>query len=465
MNHQTKINRKSYVFLLVYVFAGLSIFSCTKELKESDQNLTTQERATGVTRYPLYIPSVVSPAGLTITASSTIEDIGGGKLTNAWTYNSSFPGPTLKANTGSNVTVTFQNSLSQKSIIHWHGMLVNTLNDGQPQDAISPGGSKNYNYQIIQRAAFNWYHPHPHMLTGVQVNNGLAGGFIINDAEEAALNLPSGNYEIPLVIRDLNLDASGNISYKPTSGGSFGKIAAVNGTRDPYLNVDRAVYRFRMLNGANSRIFGLTLSNGADMILIGNDGGLLPSSSAQARMDISNGERLDVLIDFREYAAGTKIMLRDLRAGWDLLEFRVGSTTVSTGTTSTSSSFTALSGPVTTRTFNFEGMTKINGKVFDENRIDFQVPFGQVEKWILKTKGNAPHPVHIHGASFQVINRIGGRGQVYPWELGWKDTVLLEDGETVEILIRFEEYKGRYVMHCHKLEHEDGGMMTNFEVI
>jgi FtsP/CotA-like multicopper oxidase with cupredoxin domain len=110
-------------------------------------------------------------------------------------------------------------------------------------------------------------------------------------------------------------------------------------------------------------------------------------------------------------------------------------------------------------------MSKINGQVYDVNRIDFTVPFGQVERWRFRTSGNAPHPVHIHGAHFQVVSRSGGRGQLFPWEAGWKDTVLLEDLETVEVLIKFTAYKGVYLIHCHKLEHEDMGMMSNFEVV
>jgi blue copper oxidase len=132
---------------------------------------------------------------------------------------------------------------------------------------------------------------------------------------------------------------------------------------------------------------------------------------------------------------------------------------------STLSSITALSGPVATRTFSFDGMSKINGLEYALNRIDFKVPFGQVERWRFTTSGNAPHPVHVHGASFQVVSRTGGRGKLFPWERGWKDTVLLNDRETVEILIRFDAYRGLYLLHCHKLEHEDMGMMSNFEVI
>ena len=138
------------------------------------------------------------------------------------------------------------------------------------------------------------------MLTGKQVYNGLAGAFIVRDQDEAALGLPSGAYEVPLIIRDAQLDKAGNLLYKPTSGGFLGNIVLVNGTRDPYLEVERAVYRFRMLNGANSRIFGLTLSNGATMQLIGNDGGLLPVASNLSRDLIwPTASALDVLIDFR----------------------------------------------------------------------------------------------------------------------------------------------------------------------
>jgi blue copper oxidase len=161
------------------------------------------------------------------------------------------------------------------------------------------------------------------------------------------------------------------------------------------------------------------------------------------------------------------VMLRDLRAGWDLLEFRINSIAVGSEVNLPSilSSITPLSNPVTTRTFSFDAMSKINGQEYEMDRIDWTVPFGQTEKWIFKTNGNAPHPVHVHGASFQVLSRSGGRNQKYAWENGWKDTVLLEDGETVEVLIRFEAFRGIYLLHCHKLEHEDMGMMANFEVV
>jgi FtsP/CotA-like multicopper oxidase with cupredoxin domain len=334
--------------------------------------------------------------------------------------------------------------------------------------AKGPGQHIDYNFSIhpSQRASLNFYHPHPHMLTGKQVYMGQAGAFIIRDNEEDALGLPSGNYEVPLILRDATLDKSGNLSYKPASGGMFGKIPLVNGTRSPYLNVDRAAYRFRIVNGSNSRIFGLALSNGANMRLIGNDGGLLQGYVDINKIDMANGERLDILFDFKTVPSNVNsLMLRDLRTGWDLLEFRISNTIVAGSLPATSSSLNKLENPVTTRYFSFDAMSKINGLEYDMERIDWTVPFDTVEKWVFTTNGNAPHPVHVHGASFQVQKRSGGRGVVYPWEQGWKDTVLLEDSETVEVLIKFNHYRGIYLLHCHKLEHEDMGMMANFEVV
>jgi FtsP/CotA-like multicopper oxidase with cupredoxin domain len=258
-----------------------------------------------------------------------------------------------------------------------------------------------------------------------------------------------------------------SVIYNPISSGFLGKIPLVNGTRDPKLDVDTALYRFRILNGATARILRIALNTGAPFTLIGNDGGLLETGVSVAHIEFGPAERLDVLVDFRGLSVGTKVMLRDLNAGWDLLEFNVarqvtGGGSIPSGSLST---IETLSNPVVTREFSFDGMTRINGLEFDPNRIDFQVFFGQTELWRFTTGGNAPHPIHIHGASLQMVSRSGGRGQLFPWEAGWKDTVLLLDGETAEVLIRFDAYRGRYLIHCHKLEHEDQGMMANFEVV
>ncbi len=418
------------------------------------------------TRNPLHIPPVFSPTGFSLTAQPAMLDLGGGKQSSVWAYNDLLPGPTLEARRGDTATITLNNRLSQPTITHWHGMIVDDLNDGAPRLAIPSLATYNYNFTINQRAAMNWYHPHPHMLTGEQVAMGLAGAFIVRDSDETALGLPSDKYEVPLVVRDASFDKSGNMSYTPRNGGFEGNTPLVNGTINPKLNVDKGHYRFRMLGGANARIFGLVLSNGAPFTLIGNDGGLLETPVMVTQIDLAPGERADVIVDFRGLATGGSVMLRDVRAGWDLLQFvGSGSSGYAWTAPTTLSTITRLSNPVTTRVFSFDGMSMINGKQYDLDRIDFTVPFGQTELWRFTTAGNAPHPVHVHGASFQVVSRTGGRGRLFPWEQGWKDTVLLEDGETVEVLIRFDAFRSLYVIHCHKLEHEDNGMMANFEVV
>jgi blue copper oxidase len=465
------MKRRDFFSLVSGGLGATAFISCSKEFL-NEPSLVSEARpgggGGGTMRNPLRIPGIVDrPSNYELNCINTGSlDVGGErKVSNFWSYNGEYPAKTLIAYRGQTVSINLKNNLPEETITHWHGMIVDHHNDGGPMNHVASGGVYAYDFPVIQRAALNWYHPHPHMLTGKQVNLGMAGAFIIRDDEDNGTRFPNGKYEVPLIIRDVTIDRNGSISYKPSSGGFNGQAPMVNGILNAYLGVDKAVYRFRILNGANSRIFGLALSNGASVKLIGNDGGLLPSSSLQTRMDIAPAERLDILIDFRNFT-GT-VMLKDMRSGWDLLEFR------STGATGNSYDFatdissvvTSLGNPVTTRVFSFDGMTKINGLEYSMDRIDWTVPFGATEKWVFKTNGNAPHPVHIHGASFQVIRRTGGRGRTYPWEAGWKDTVLLEDSETVEVLIKFDVYRGMYLMHCHKLEHEDLGMMANFEVV
>jgi FtsP/CotA-like multicopper oxidase with cupredoxin domain len=420
--------------------------------------------------YPLRLPGETTADLGELSCAPAMVDMGDGRLREVLAYNGQFPGPTWMARTGDWITVRLVNNLDENTITHWHGLIVDFQNDGGPHLAVPPGHHYDYNFQLRQRASLNFYHPHPHMRTGRQVCLGLAGAFIIRDEEEDALALPSGAYEVPLVIRDANFDNKGNLLYNPTSSGFKGKFPLVNGTLQPTLNVDRGVYRFRILNGANARVFKLALSNGAPFTIIGNDGGLLRAPAGAATIELGMAERLDVLVDFSALGAGQTVTLRCLAAKWNLVQFvGTGQPGLAYSTPASLSSIETLVGPAQpTRTFSFDGMSRINGLQYDMHRIDFRVPFGVTERWRFKTGGNAPHPVHVHGTSFQVVSRTGGRGRTFPWEGGWKDTVLLNDRETVDVLIRFDQfrgpYDGQYLIHCHQLEHEDMGMMSNFVV-
>src|SRR6266545_7414842 len=172
--------------------------------------------------YSLPVPGEV-PANLPLlTCAPALVNMGDGKLRRVLAYNGQFPGPTWIARTGDVVTTTLDNDLDEPTITHWHGLVVDHANDGGPLLAIAPGGSYDYSFPIVQRAGLNFYHPHPHMLTGEQVCLGLAGAFIIRDNEEDALGLPAAPYEVPLIIRDASFDHAGNLLYNPTSSGFKG---------------------------------------------------------------------------------------------------------------------------------------------------------------------------------------------------------------------------------------------------
>jgi blue copper oxidase len=441
-------------------------------------------------RNPLYTPPTVAPSGSLTAAKTPVVLSPTHTSRTGMTYLSDkatatqdrnrIPGPTYQATSGTTAKITLVNDLEEDTTVHWHGMVIDETNDGQPLEVVPPGTTRTYEFPVVQRAAFNWYHPHPHHMVSPQVSMGLAGGFIIRDGTDAGTQgwLPGYDasakrtYEIPLVIRDVQLDSRGNMQYKPSSNGYLGSVPLVNGTRDATLAVDRAWYRFRILIGAPARVFRLALGNGAPMRLIGNDGGLLATASDVTELMLGPAERIDVLVNLTGLARDQTVMLRDLAAGWDLLELRGtgndGPAYTPPAAGSSLSKIEPLSGPgQPTRTFSFDGMSRINGLVHDLHRIDFTVPFNTIERWRFTTGGNAPHPVHIHGTHFQVVSRSKGRNTVFPWERGWKDTVLLQKGEIVDVLIRFgdERTRGqRYLMHCHQLEHEDSGMMMNFRV-
>lgn len=420
-------------------------------------------------RPPLRFGATMSGTGVLVASRGAWMDLGDGRSAGAWGFNGEVPGPTIRVRWGDLVDVRLRNALSQETTVHWHGLIVPHEMDGHPIDPVAPGGGFTYRYPVVQRAGLSWYHPHPHHRVGEQVFRGLAGAFIIEDEEEAELELPRGEYELPLILRDARVDGSNELRYASDPTSPRGNFPVVNGVAYPKHDVARAVYRLRVLNGSNARVFRLALGNGAPMTVIGNDGGLLEAPEEVERIELGPAERVDVLVDFQQIAIGDGVALRCLRSGWDLIHFIV--TRDAAEERAPIPARLAAIEPLSPaqvrgeRTFTFEGHARINGKKFDPDRVDFRVPFGQVERWTFRSERSAPHPVHVHGTHFQVISRSGGRGRVFPWERGWKDTVLLLDGETVDVLVRFDHYRGLYLLHCHRLEHEDGGMMLNFEVV
>ena len=439
----------------------------------------------------LPVPKTVKDNAI-LTAQATSATINGNAVSVLGYQANGILGPIIRINSGIKASINFQNNLSEKSNIHWHGLKIPANMDGHPEDVVNPGSNFNYQFSVNQRAGLCWYHPHPDGATARQAFQGLAGLFIINDAEEAALKLPSGMYEIPLVIQDKRFSSSG-ITYSPSTGevmtGYMGETITVNGEVSPFAEVTTRFYRLRILNGSNARIYNLALSNNADLIIIGNDGGLLKSPSIVKNILLAPGERLDVLVNFAGLNAGTEVFLESKeinnagnaqgKQGFKILKFKITQTVNDSFTVPVSlSSFATVSPSSSSKTRNFiinamqmggsmnmTGMHRINGKTYDKNRIDETVAANTTEIWVFdNSQGDEPHPMHLHGVHFQVWERSGGRGQLIPSESGWKDTVLVMPGETVKIIIPFSTLTGVFVFHCHNLEHEDDGMMLQYQL-
>ncbi|MGG7034966.1 MAG: multicopper oxidase family protein [Flavobacterium sp.] len=437
---------------------------------------------------PLAIPAVATET-TTLTAQNVTANINGFGNTSGLGYSANnLLGPTIKVNSGAAVNINFVNQLSEKSNIHWHGLKVPANMDGHPENTVNAGSSFNYNFTVNQRAGFYWYHPHPDMATAKQVFRGLAGLFVVNDAEESALNLPSGNRELPLVIQDKRI-SSGKITYSPSEmelmSGYMGQYVLVNGIYAPVHNVETAKYRVRILNGSNARIYNLALSNAAAFTLIGNDGGLLATPQTVNNLIVGPGERVDLIIDFSATAINSELFLisKTFNGGdsqgtqeFKIMKFKTTTQVTDNFTIPTTlSSITTIPESSATKTRNFEisnvdggsmpgmMMHTINNKMYDPNRIDETVIKGATEVWTFdNTNGKEPHPMHLHGVQFQILSRTGGRGALTPLESGWKDMALCMPGEKVKIIIPFTVSSGKYIFHCHNLEHEDSGMMGQF---
>ncbi len=224
-------------------------------------------------------------------------------------------GPILKFRTGQKVRIRLHNRLPQEHIVHWHGVHTPSEMDAHPIYQVSPGQTYLYEFEIKNRASTNWYHPHSHHATAAQAYAGLAGLFIVEDEEEQKLPLPRGAYDLPLVIQDRTFTQDNQFWYDrrgPISIiGFLGERILVNGKPDFALEVENRAYRFRVLNGSNSRIYKLAWSDGEPVTVIGTDGGLLEKPQNLPYLVISPGERYELWRDFQA-AKGREVVLESL---------------------------------------------------------------------------------------------------------------------------------------------------------
>lgn len=435
---------------------------------------------------PLVLPKVIqNPQDYAMTAKNTLTKMGNNGMTEIMSYMENMPiGPLLKMQKGHNFSLAFKNNLDEHTNIHWHGLVIPAKMDGHPEDLVHANESFNYRFTVNQRAGTYWYHPHPHEATARQTYMGLAGMIVVNDAEEAALKLPSGELELPLIISDKRLTNS-TLRYNPTTNevmsGYMGETITVNGVAFPYTEISSTTYRLRILNASNARIYNLAFSNNLPFTVIGSDGGLLENPAKVTSLLLCPAERIDILVDFGSLKMSDVAFLKSNtfpngskaqgQEEFNLMKFVVKKEVSETYTIPAKlSSIEKLPMSNKTRSFKLQmkmglRMThRINNKLYAASRIDETVKVGDIETWILDNKSDEPHPMHIHGVQFQVSERSGSRG-ILPHEKGWKDVVLLMPNETVKVTMKFSDNKGKYMVHCHNLEHEDDGMMLQFEIV
>ncbi len=473
--------------MLIKTLAAGALLTIPKPLQmfanEKKNAVLTEVLGTG---NPLRFPPVFTNGG-SMALAETTEQVWPGQDTQLVTINGSYPGPSVVIDKGQTFTANVINNLNEVITTHWHGVSAPANMDGHPRDAINPGSSFIYTFPVINRGGTYFYHAHADMLTAKQVYRGFAGFFIVRDPAEN-YNLPSGAYDVPLCIQDRRTADIPNFTYNPGSPeqtwGYLGDTVLVNGTPDAYFEVGRTLYRFRLLNGSNARVYKIAFSDNRSFSIIATDGGLKDAPVTATQFNLAPGERVEILVDFSSNTIGQNVTLRSLAYTFggtlpykqgialDIIRFDVTNNNTSGGTVPSAFdpiSYYDPSEVVTSRTFTLtmggsHPMHKINGLTFDINRIDWETRLHSLEKWRIINQTADYHPMHTHEAQWQVLSR-NNNTNLPPTDKGWKDTVNLSPGETVEVLVKFTDHKGLYLFHCHNLEHEDDGMMLNFEII
>jgi len=421
-----------------------------------------------------------------LTAAEGTTDFGEGRKARTWGFNGSYLGPTLRAERGEEVQVNVTNDLSESTSVHWHGHHLPAEMDGGPHQAVGPGESWSPHWQIDQPAATTWYHPHPHGETADHVHRGLAGMFILDDPDSDPGGLPSeyGVDDVPLIVQDRSFGSNGGFDDgEPmfTSVGFLGETILANGTVDAHHEVTTELVRLRILNGSNGRVYNFGMDDDREILQIASDGGLLPEPHPTRRVQLSPGERAEVVVRMEpgETAVlhsyqpdlGTDPWTSRFSGGgdtFDILQLRAADRLEESAEVPDELADAPDLDPgeaSQTRTFRLGG-SNINGEKMDMDRIDEVVEVGATEIWEVTNPGNTPHNFHVHDVQFRVLD-IDGREPEAPLS-GWKDTVYAEPGTTMRLALRFTDYTDPdfpYMFHCHVLRHEDRGMMGQFVVV
>jgi bilirubin oxidase len=424
-------------------------------------------------------PGVVE---VTITAADARLELVPGVETDAWAFNGQVPGPLLEAYEGDSVIVHFRNDLSEPTTIHWHGIHLPFRSDGSPFDPVEPGETVDYVFRIHEGTAGTyWYHPHPDARTQYQMAKGLFGSFIVRSREDP---LPPMTERL-IVLYDNRFGPDGSVDLPEShtmqgridfENGREGDVLFVNGQVMPTIPIRAGeVQRWRVINASAARVYKLAIP-GHTFLHVGSDGGLFEQPIETDEIVIANTERVELLVRGTG-APGERTVLEDRPynryipqtrpASWDstkvLLAVQYTDDAplepIELPATLIPIAWLDTTDVAATQVFSLsQGM--INGKTMDMSRVDATAQLGTTEIWEIENLVGMDHPFHLHGFRFQVIER-DGVPEPYP---SWKDTVNVPKHQTVRFVVRFENYAGKWMYHCHILTHEDFGMMGVLEV-
>jgi FtsP/CotA-like multicopper oxidase with cupredoxin domain len=405
-----------------------------------------------------------------------------GTQTDVYAYNGTVPGPTIELREGDRVIVHFKNNLPEATTVHWHGLHIPFDMDGSPFHPVAPGTTHDYVFTIKRGAAGTyWYHPHPHHVTGPQVARGLYGAIIVRAADDPLAGIP----EKTIVLSDnrfrddgaIDVAAPGSFQARlDLENGREGDVFLVNGQIKPAFTIASGeVQRWRIINASAARVYRLALS-GHSMVHVGSDGGLFEHPVEVSELVLANGERAEVLVRATG-APGTLALLQALPydryvpqtrpKDWaqtrDLLTLNISGEQLKSSV-ALPKTLRVIPALDTTKVTATRVMTLsqgfINGRPMGMDRIDVTAGLGATEIWEIENIVGMDHPFHLHGFQFQVLDRNG----VPEKHRHWKDTVNVPKHETARFIVRYDDYAGKWMFHCHILDHEDNGMMGVLEI-
>ncbi|MEO8085208.1 MAG: multicopper oxidase family protein [Bacteroidota bacterium] len=413
-----------------------------------------------------------------IEASEFNWDIAPGKTIKAWGLNKQLPGPVLTAEKGDTMVIHFSNSLSEPTMIHWHGLRIPAAMDGTDavQKPIEPGEVFEYRFVVPDAGTF-WYHAHANET--VQMERGMYGAIIVKDKAD-----PVTDGEQVLMIDDMKLNPANEFS-KPSwfapriierHDGREGNTLLINGKENPIIEIHAGqTERWRFINASSARYFVLHLQ-GRDIKMIGSDGGLLENPQTVSKILLTPGERIDIAAGpFNEGETfaieslpyNRRTFLKAKRQQFATVKVTNQKTSVASipETLRSIEPLAKQDAEITRKVKLSVGPSLKDGMNFlvngDMHVNDKPVRVGELQIWEVSNTSLMDHPFHLHGYFFQVIEADG----IAPGYMAWKDTVNLKPRSKTKIAWIPDNRPGMWMYHCHIIEHHAAGMMASFEVV